>query len=69
MRKRWKIVSKWLHHRARARAVNDELAALDARSRLDQLDRPGAIADEGWTENKLLRLFDMAIRDESSKAG
>jgi hypothetical protein len=69
MRKRWKIVSKWLHHRARARALNDELAALDASSRLDQLDRPGVVADDGWTEQRLLRLLDMLIREDSAKAG
>src|SRR5690349_9803576 len=70
MRKRWKIVSTWLHRRARARALNDELAALDAPSRLDRLDRsaPGHDDDE-WTEQRLLRLLDMVRREDSPKAG
>jgi hypothetical protein len=69
MRKRWKVVSKWLRRRARARRVNDALAALDTPSRLDQLDRPGIPRGEEWTEQKLLRLLHLMMRDDSSQAG
>jgi len=70
MTNRRKIVSKWIHRRARARALNDQLAALDAPSQLDQLDRPApAEADDGWTEQKLIRLFDMMVREDTSRAG
>ena len=33
------IRSRWQHHRAHQRAVNDLLAALDGPSRLDRADR------------------------------
>jgi hypothetical protein len=69
MTNRWAIVSKWLHRRARARALNDQLAAVDAPSRLDQLDRPGSAKDDGWTEEKLIRLFGMMIREDTPRAG
>ena len=69
MRKRWKIVSMWVHRRARARALNDQLAEVDVPSRLDQFDRPGRAEDDGWTEQKLIRLFGMMIREDSSRAG
>jgi hypothetical protein len=69
MRKRWRIVSKWLHRRARARRLNDELAALDTPSRLDRLDRPDRRVDDEWTEQKLVRLLHLMMREDSSKAG
>jgi hypothetical protein len=68
MRKRLKVVSKWLRRRARARRVNEALAALDGPSRLDQLDRPALPRDEEWTEQKLVRLLHLMMRDDSSQA-
>jgi hypothetical protein len=69
MTKRWKIVSKWLHRRARVRLLNDTLAALDTPSRLDRMDRPAQHRDDEWTEQKLMRLLHMVMREDSKKAG
>jgi hypothetical protein len=68
MSKRWKVVTKWLRRRADARRVNDALAALDTPSRLDRLDRPDLPHHEEWTEQKLLRLLHLVMRDDSSQA-
>jgi len=64
MRKRWKVVSKWLHRRARARRVNETLAALDTPSRLDKLDRSTAGREDVATDQELLRLLPMMMHED-----
>jgi len=67
MSKRWKVVSQWLHRRARARRVNDVLAAVDTPSRMNTFDRPELDCDDQWTEQELLRLLHLMMREDSSR--